>query len=164
MVGALLPLVLGLVSTIVGLGVLQAIGQAIQLSVFSRNIVAGMGLALGIDYSLFMLSRYREERAHERPEVEAIEAMGRYASHAVVVSGTVVAVALTSMVLVPDRVLRSLALGAGIVTVIAVRGTSSIVAKWPSPTCCRRDASSSVISLTSTGSSKSANGGSLNAR
>ena len=126
-VAALLPLVLGLVATLVGLGVLQAVSQAIQLSVFSRNIVAGMGLALGIDYSLFMLSRYREERAHERPEAEAIEAMGRYASHAVVVSGTVVAVALTSMVLVPDRVLRSLALGAGIVTVIAVTAALTLL-------------------------------------
>ena len=126
-VGAVLPLVLGLVATLVGLGVLQGIGQAFQLSVFSRNIVAGMGLALGIDYSLFMLSRYREERAQDRPEVEAIEAMGRYASHAVVVSGTVVAVALTSMVLVPDRVLRSLALGAGIVTVVAVTAALTLL-------------------------------------
>jgi uncharacterized membrane protein YdfJ with MMPL/SSD domain len=127
LVGALLPLALGVVATLVGLGVLQGIGQAIQLSVFSRNIVAGMGLALGIDYSLFMLSRYREERAQERPAVEAIEAMGRYASHAVVVSGTVVAVALTSMVLVPDRVLRSLALGAGIVTLVAVTAALTLL-------------------------------------
>jgi putative drug exporter of the RND superfamily len=127
LVAALLPLALGIVATLVGLGILQVFGNAFEISVFSKNIVAGMGLALGIDYSLFMLSRYREERAHERPIPEAIEAMGRYASHAVVVSGTVVAVALTSMVLVPDRVLRSLALGAGIVTIVAVTAALTLL-------------------------------------
>ena len=59
---------------------------------------------------------------------------------------------------------RARAASAGIVTVIACVGTSSIVAKWPSATCWRRDAGSSATIFTSTGSSKSATGGSLNAR
>jgi uncharacterized membrane protein YdfJ with MMPL/SSD domain len=120
LVAALVPLALGLVATLVGLALVTLLGEAFELSVFVRNIVAGMGLALGIDYTLFVLSRFREERARGLEVPDAIEATGGTASGAVVVSGTVVAVALSSMLLVSDRVLRSLALGAAIVTIVAV--------------------------------------------
>src|SRR6266508_3556000 len=56
------PLVFALVSIFVALALTALVGQAFELSVFVVNMLTGMGLALGIDYTLFILSRYREER------------------------------------------------------------------------------------------------------
>jgi putative drug exporter of the RND superfamily len=126
-VAALIPLVLGLVATVVGLAVVTLVGEVVELSVFVHNIVAAMGLALGIDYSLFVVSRYREERARGPEPAEAIAISGRTASHAVLVSGMAVAIALSSMILVSDRVLKSLAIGAGIVTAVAVLAALTLV-------------------------------------
>jgi RND superfamily putative drug exporter len=81
-----------------------------------------MGLALGIDYSLFVVSRYREERGHGRVELDAIGAAGATASRAVLFSGTVFVIALSGMLLVPSNIMKSLAVGAiavGIVSVLA---------------------------------------------
>jgi uncharacterized membrane protein YdfJ with MMPL/SSD domain len=81
-----------------------------------------MGLALGIDYSLFVVSRYREERGRGLEKPEAITGAGATASRAVLFSGTAFVVAMTGMLLVPNNIMRSLALGAilvGIVSVVA---------------------------------------------
>ena len=83
-------------------------------------MVIGMGLALGIDYSLFILSRYREERADGREKEEAILGAGSTASRAVLFSGMAFVLALLGMFLVPDLVLRSLAAGAVIVGLVSV--------------------------------------------
>ena len=72
-------------------------------------MLTGMGLALGIDYSLFVVSRYREERADGRAELDAIAAAGATASRAVLFSGTVFVIALSGMLLVPSNVMKSLA-------------------------------------------------------
>jgi RND superfamily putative drug exporter len=85
-------------------------------------MLTGMGLALGIDYSLFVVSRYREERGHGRPEFDAIAAAGATASRAVLFSGTVFVIALSGMLLVPSNIMKSLAVGAiavGIVSVVS---------------------------------------------
>src|SRR4029453_8270892 len=77
---------------------------------------------LGIDYSLFVVSRYREERGGGRQRFDAIAGAGATASRAVLVSGTAFVVAMCGMMIVPNNVMRSLALGAilvGIVSVIA---------------------------------------------
>src|SRR5215204_6570414 len=79
-------------------------------------------LAFGIDYSLFVVSRYREERTGGRPELDAIGAAGATASRAVLFSGTVFVIALTGMLLVPSNIMKSLAVAAitvGIVSVLA---------------------------------------------
>src|SRR5205823_6273165 len=78
--------------------------------------------ALGIDYSLFVVSRYREERVGGRTELDSIAAAGATASRAVLFSGSVFVIALTGMLLVPSNVMKSLAVGAisvGIVSVLA---------------------------------------------
>ena len=85
-------------------------------------MLTGMGLALGIDYSLFVVSRYREERSGGRAELDAIAVAGATASRAVLFSGSVFVIALTGMLLVPSNVMKSLAVGAisvGIVSVLA---------------------------------------------
>src|SRR5918995_906631 len=70
-VDELIPLLLAIVSITVALALTALVGQAFPLSVFATNMLTGMGLALGIDYSLFILSRYREERGRRRPDPDA---------------------------------------------------------------------------------------------
>jgi putative drug exporter of the RND superfamily len=121
-VAGLVPLLMALVSILVALGLSALLAQQFELSVFLVNMLTGMGLALGIDYSLFVVSRYREERGRGRDEPAAIEAAGATASRAVLFSGTVFVIAMFGMLLVPSSIMRSLAVGAilvGIVSVIA---------------------------------------------
>jgi uncharacterized membrane protein YdfJ with MMPL/SSD domain len=121
-VAGFVPIVMAIVAIIVALGLCAPIAAIFSLSVFFVNMLTGMGLALGIDYSLFVVSRYREERAHGRPELAAIAASGATASRAVLFSGSVFVIALTGMLLVPSNVMKSLAVGAisvGIVSVLA---------------------------------------------
>jgi RND superfamily putative drug exporter len=121
-VAGLVPVLVALVSIVVALGLTALFGQAFDLSVFVVNMISGMGLALGIDYSLFVVSRYREERRLENEKLDAIAIVGSTASRAVLFSGSAFVLAMVGMVLVPDTILRSLATGAilvGVVTVLA---------------------------------------------
>ncbi len=83
-------------------------------------MISMMGLAVGIDYSLFVVSRYREERAHGREKIDAIAVAGGTASRAVFFSGMTVVLALCGMLLIPTTIFRSLAAGAIAVVLVAV--------------------------------------------
>jgi RND superfamily putative drug exporter len=119
-VAGLVPVLTALVAIVVALALTALVGQAFDLSVFVVNMLTGMGLALGIDYALFIVSRYREERNRGRAELEAITLTGATASRAVLFSGTAFVLAMIGMLLVPDTILRSLALGAILVGVVSV--------------------------------------------
>ena len=119
-VAGLIPLVMAIVSIVVALGLTALLAQPFELSVFVVNMLTGMGLALGIDYSLFIVSRYREERGQGREELAAITASGATASRAVLFSGTAFVVAMFGMLLVPNSIMRSLAAGAILVGVVSV--------------------------------------------
>ncbi len=86
-VAGLVPIALALLAIVVGLGLVAIVAQAWELSVFVVNMLTGMGLALGIDYSLFVVSRYREERGYGHEPPDAIAAAGATASRAVLFSG-----------------------------------------------------------------------------
>jgi putative drug exporter of the RND superfamily len=120
LVAGLLPLVMAIVSIVVALGLCALVAEAFSLSVFFINMLTGMGLALGIDYSLFVVSRYREERGHDRRELDAISLAGATASRAVLFSGTVFVIALTGMLLVPSNIMKSLAVAAIVVGIVSV--------------------------------------------
>src|SRR6266542_3040905 len=100
---AVVPVVLAIVAIVVALGLVSLLGLAFDLSFFVTNMVTMIGLAVGIDYSLFIVSRYREERARGRDKLAAIGAAGGTANRAVFFSGlTVVLVAVTaSLTLLP---------------------------------------------------------------
>jgi RND superfamily putative drug exporter len=121
-IAGLIPMLLALVSIAIALALLALIGQAFPLSVFATNMLTGMGLALGIDYSLFVLSRYREERLHGRDKLDAIAAVGATASRAVLFSGIAFTLAMVGLLLVPHTIMRSLAAGA------IVAGLASVLA------------------------------------
>jgi len=121
-VAGLIPVLVALVSIVVALGLTAIVGQAFDLSIYVVNMISGMGLALGIDYSLFVVSRFREERRLGSERLDAIATVGATTSRAVLFSGSAFVLAMLGMVLVPDTILRSLATGAvlvGIVTVLA---------------------------------------------
>jgi RND superfamily putative drug exporter len=121
-VAGVIPLLLAILSIVVALALTAVVAQAFDLSVFVTNMIFGMGLALGIDYCLFILSRFREERAQGRDKLDAIETAGATASRAVLFSGAAFVLAMTGLELVPNTIMRSLATGAilvGIVSVVA---------------------------------------------
>ncbi|MGH3027041.1 MAG: MMPL family transporter [Gaiellaceae bacterium] len=121
-VAGLVPLMLAITSIVVALALVALLAQAYDVSVFTQNMLIGMGLALGIDYSLFTLSRFREERLAGREKHDAIATAGGTAGRAVLFSGVAFVLAMLGLLLVPSTIFRSLAAGAilvGIVSVIA---------------------------------------------
>jgi RND superfamily putative drug exporter len=127
LIAGLVPVLMALVSILVGLGIVALLSLAFDLSVFTVNMLTGMGLALGIDYSLFVISRYREERTRGLAERNAIGAAGATASRAVLFSGSTFVVALFGMLLVPTSIMRSLAAGAIIVGVVSVAAALTLL-------------------------------------
>jgi RND superfamily putative drug exporter len=126
-VAGLIPLLMAIVSIVVALGLVALIAQQFELSVFVVNMLTGMGLALGIDYSLFVVSRFREERGRGLEKHAAIAASGATASRAVVFSGTAFVVAMFGMLLVPNSIMRSLAVGAITVGVVSVAAATTLL-------------------------------------
>ena len=126
-VAGLVPLLMAILSIVVGLGLVALVAQAWELSIFVINMLTGMGLALGIDYSLFVISRYREERGRGLREHEAIAAAGGTASRAVLFSGSAFVIAMLGMLIVPNTVMRSLAAGAILVGAISVAAALTLL-------------------------------------
>jgi uncharacterized membrane protein YdfJ with MMPL/SSD domain len=126
-VAGLVPILLAILAIIGGLGLVAIVAQIWELSIFVVNMLTGMGLALGIDYSLFVISRYREERTVGREEQAAIEASGATASRAVLFSGTAFVIAMLGMLIVPNTVMRSLAAGAILVGVTSLAAALTLL-------------------------------------
>jgi RND superfamily putative drug exporter len=127
LVAAGLPLVLGIFSIIVAIGLAAVIGRAFELSIFMVNFVTTMGLAVGLDYALIIIKRFREERQAGLSRDDAIIRAGGTASRAVLFSGMAVVVALFGMVIVPNSIFRSLGFGAILVVAAAVAGALTLL-------------------------------------
>jgi len=118
-----LPLVLALAGIAVGFAGLHVLSWITPLSVWSMNFSMMIGLAVGIDYSLFIVSRYREERVEGKDAITAIENTLSTAGKAVFLSALTVVLSLAAVFLVPVMVFRSMALGM-ILSVVAVAAAS----------------------------------------
>lgn len=119
LVAALLPLLVGglaIVGTFLMLRVASEVGS---ISIFALNLVTGLGLGLAIDYSLFVVSRYREEIATSGPGPEAMRRTMATAGRTVLFSALTVAGALASLLVFPQRFLYSMGLGGAGVALIA---------------------------------------------
>src|ERR687892_494458 len=90
----LIPLVLAAFSIAIAMGATALVGQVVDFSFFVQNMITMIGLAVGIDYSLFIVARYREERLHGREKLEAIGRAGATANRAVFFSGMTVILSL----------------------------------------------------------------------
>ncbi len=126
-VAGLMPMLMALLSIIVGLGIATLVSQEFHLSTFIINMMTGMGLALGTDYSLLIVSRFREERTAGLDKEAAIQRTAATASRAVLFSGATFVIALVGLFLVPADVLRSMAAGAVIVGVVSVAAALTLL-------------------------------------
>jgi putative drug exporter of the RND superfamily len=124
---ALLPIVMAIFAIGVALGLVALIGQVFQFNLFVENMVTMIGLAVGIDYSLFIVSRYREERKKGFDKLEAIGASGATANRAVFFSGLTVVLALLGMFIIPTTIFRSLAGGAILVTLASLAASMTLL-------------------------------------
>src|SRR5262249_57900210 len=104
-----------------------ALPHASSLSVVAVNMLTGMGLAPGLPYALFVISRYREERGGGRERLDAIAASATTANRAVLFSGSAFVVAMLGMLIVPNSIMRSLAIGAIVVGVISVAAATTLL-------------------------------------
>jgi RND superfamily putative drug exporter len=123
LVAAGVPLVLAITAIAIAFGLTMLAGQVFELSVFVINMMIMIGLAVGIDYALFIIGRYREERAKGTSTLAAITRTGDTASKAVLFSGLTVVIALLGMLIVPSTLFKSLGLGAIVVVIVAVAAT-----------------------------------------
>ncbi len=119
-VAALVPMVVAALAIILAIGLTVGVGQFTDLSFFVVNMITMIGLAVGIDYTLFVVQRYREERLAGRDQLDAITVAGATATRAVVFSGVTVVIALLGMMLMPDTIMRSLGIGAILVVVASL--------------------------------------------
>ncbi|MCV7173548.1 MMPL family transporter [Mycobacterium manitobense] len=117
LLAAALPVVVGVIAIVGALAVLHAITFATDVSIFALNLCMAMGLALAIDYTLLMISRYRDELADGAHPDEAVLRMMMTAGRTVVFSATTVALPMVTMVLFPMYFLKSFAY-AGVATVV----------------------------------------------
>ena len=115
-----IPLLMAIVSIVIAIGTVTVIGEAFELNILVVNIITMIGLALGIDYSLFIVHRYREELRAGLDKHEAIAKAGATSSRAVLFSGGTVVVGLMGMMLIPANVYRSLATGSVTVAIFSV--------------------------------------------
>ncbi|MET8829496.1 MMPL family transporter [Streptomyces sp. NPDC004610] len=120
-VAALLPLVIGTIAVAGTFAELALLGGATNVSIFAVNLTTALGLGLGIDYALLMISRFREQLAAGETVADAVRATVHTAGRTVVFSAATVAVALTALLVFPQYFLRSFAYaGVGVVVIAAV--------------------------------------------
>jgi RND superfamily putative drug exporter len=121
-VAALLPLVVGAIAIMGTFGELSVLGSATDVSIYAINLTTALGLGLGIDYALLMVSRYREELAAGRAVPDAVVRTVETAGRTILFSGLAVAAALTALLVFPLYFLRSFAYAGIGVVAIAVAG------------------------------------------
>ena len=118
-VAALLPLLIGGLAIVGTFLLLRLANEVVSVSIFAINLTTGLGLGLAIDYSLFVVSRYREEIAKVGPGTEAMKRTLNTAGRTVLFSSITVAVALASLTVFPQRFLYSMGLGGALVALLA---------------------------------------------
>ena len=124
---AAIPMVMAVVSIILAIAISALVGTFFELSLFVTNIITMIGLAVGIDYALFVLSRYREERSLGLDRIDAVGRAGSTAGRAVVFSGMTVILALIGMLLIPFNIFISIGLGAIFVVFAAMLASMTLL-------------------------------------
>jgi RND superfamily putative drug exporter len=127
LVAAGLPLLLALSAVGATLGLVSVATHLTPMDDTVNSVVLLIGLAVGVDYSLFYLRREREERAAGRGERAAIEAAAATSGHAVLISGVTVVIAMAGMYLAGNAVFTSLATGSILVVTVAMVASVSVL-------------------------------------
>ena len=119
LIAALLPPLLGGLAIVATFFVLRIVSSFADLSVFALNFVTGMGLGLAIDYSLFMVSRYREESVTSGFGAETLRRTLQTAGRTILFSAVTIAAAVASLAIFPQRFLSSMGIAGAIVALMA---------------------------------------------
>ena len=123
-VAAVIPLILGVTALLAAFGILGLYSQLVSpVSPYASQLVVLIGLAVAVDYSLFMLTRFRTERRHGRPKLAAIDVASNTAGRAVFFSGLAVMISIGGLFLLDDPLFRSMAVGTIAVVFVAVIGS-----------------------------------------
>lgn len=120
LVAAILPVALGIACALIILTSLFFLGHLFTLSIFTLNIALLLGLCLNLDYSLFIISRFRDELNNGLSPLEAIAVTQAYAGKAIFFSGLAVLISLSALFLFPVNILFSVAVGGMIAVFFAV--------------------------------------------
>ena len=119
LVAAALPLLIGALAIVSTLLLLTVASELTSISIFALNLVTGLGLGLAIDYSLFVVSRYREEMARSGPGMTALRRTMATAGRTVLYSSLTVAAALAALTVFPQNFLYSMGIGGTLVALAA---------------------------------------------
>ncbi len=119
LVSALLPLMIGALAIVGTFFILRLASELGSISIFALNLTTALGLGLAIDYSLFIVSRYREEIAKQGPGLAAMRRVLATAGRTVFFSSLTVAAAMASLLVFPQRFLYSMGLGGVLVALFA---------------------------------------------
>jgi RND superfamily putative drug exporter len=126
-IAAGIPVLLAITSVITALGLYAPVSYLVPDAGQVANVVLLIGMAVGVDYSLFYLRREREERARGHSTIEAVEIAAATAGRAVVVSGFAVVVAMSGLFLSGEAVFSALATGSILVVLVAVLGSLTVL-------------------------------------
>ncbi|MBG0566049.1 MMPL family transporter [Actinoplanes aureus] len=127
LIAAGVPVLLALSAVAAAIGLSGVASHLVPANGMVNSVILLLGLAVGVDYSLFYLRREREERARGRGHVDAVEIAAATSGHAVVVSGIAVTVSMAGLFLAGDPIFSSLAVGAILVVAIAVAGSLTVL-------------------------------------
>jgi putative drug exporter of the RND superfamily len=125
-VAATLPIAMGVLTVSATFGLLYFIAQQMEMSVFALNFTSMLGLGLGIDYSLLMVNRFREELQNgsvSQSVIRTVDTAGR----AVFVSGITVCISLVCLLLFPISVLRSIGIAGSLVVLLSVTAALTLL-------------------------------------
>ena len=127
LVAALLPLGIGLLSISMALGVAALLSHYLHLSILVQNLATMLGLGLGIDYALLMVSRFREASAEGYDPGPAADIAARQAGRTLLISATTVAIGFSALLTVPISELSSIGIVGLLVTILSVTLCTSIL-------------------------------------
>ena len=121
------PIIVTVAAVIAGMGLIYLTGSRVEMSVFVTNSALMLGIGLGIDYSLFMVNRFRNELEAGRSKIEAMAVSMRTAGHTILFSGITVLAAMLALFVVKLPAIKAIAFGAVAVVIFAVLATLSLL-------------------------------------
>lgn len=127
LVAAGLPIVLSIASIAGAVGLTLLLSRVTSMSVYALNMISMIGLAVGVDYALFIVDRFREERRLGLEPLRALERTVATSGRAVLFSGVTVAISLLGMLILPTTLFRSLGAGAILVVLVALFATVTLL-------------------------------------
>ncbi len=127
LVGASIPLLLALTSVFATMGLVALPSQIIPMDTSIAEVILLIGLAVGVDYSLFYIRRERDERRAGRSETAALEAAAATSGRAVLISGVTVMIAMAGMFFSGDKMFMSFAIGTMMVVAVAMIGSLTVL-------------------------------------